>query len=379
MKLQLTLLMLIFTFPPLTYARDSYDTIPDDEYNFEPDPVKMSLGDKIIDTILSSNTLIKQGISQLTYQRCHRYLTFPGKLLDKFYLYGRGHVYLNPTWACNKAAIDTIKALDFYQEKVIEGDQFYFLRIVFKQSLLKLIQEQKTTLILKNIVAQMRTEYFSLYDSVYEVTGNNEKTLEFIAVMLQDFSPEKLHFHYLQLEKKRNKIPSSKSLDENLVLLDKVLSRLPYISSGEMVLSDDGTVVEKIVEMYPAKSLLNKEEISSLAYHYWVPAYVSFKLSRTFGNSDIHSYLSAFSFNYFYEVLFKEDLKLMKWTTIKQMLSIEDIPAENIVQAYDIYLGHEGPFFALGYSSSKWTPQKFVDQIMTKPAPAYNGVLQHIR
>lgn len=350
-----------------------------EEDDFQPDPVKTSLDDKIINSILSSNTLIKQGISELVYQRCLRYLTFPGKILDQFYIYGRGTVSQNPTWACNKTAIDTLKVLDFYQEKVIEGDQFYFLRIVFKQSLIRLIQDPKTTLILKNMLAHMRTDFFSLYDSIFEILGNKEKTLEFIAVMLQDFSSEKLHFHYLQLEKSRFNIPNSKSLDENLGLLDKVLSRLPYLSSGEMVLTNDGTMRERIVEFYPAKSLLNLDKVPSLAYHFWVPSYVAFKLSRTYGNSDIHAYLSSFSFNYFYEILFREDLKLLNWTTVKQILSFENVLVSNIVQAYDIYLGHEGPFYALDYRSTKWTPQKFVQQIMTRPDPAYSGVLQHLR
>jgi len=351
-----------------------------DEDNFEPDPVNVSLGDKIIDTILSSKALIRQGITELTYQRCLRYLTFPGQVIDKFYIYGRGHVSLNPTWACNKSAIDVIKALDFYQEKIVEADNsFYFLRIVFKQSLTALIQNTKTTLVLKNIISHMRTDYFSLYDSVFEVLKNQEKTLEFIAVMLQDFSPEKLHLFYLRMEKNRNKLPNTKSVEENLELLDKILSRLPYISTGELVLTNDGTMRERVVEMFPSKSLLNKEKVPSLAYHYWVPAYVAYKLSRTYGNSDVHAYLSSFSFNYFYEILFREDLKLNSWTTIKQMLSIEDMVISNSVQAYDIYLGHEGPFYALGYVSSQWNPRKFVEQIMSRPGPAYSGVIHHIR
>ena len=85
-----------------------------DEEDFMPDPVNVSLGDKILDVILSSNALIKQGIAELTYQRCLRFLTLPGKILDKFYVYGKGHVSLNPTLACNKSSIDVIKALDFY-------------------------------------------------------------------------------------------------------------------------------------------------------------------------------------------------------------------------------------------------------------------------
>ncbi len=347
----------------------------------EPDPTNTtSLSDKIIDKILGSNALVKQAISELAYQRCHRFLVSPGQLLEKYYVYGRGTISLNPTLACNKAAVDVIKALDYYQEKVMEEDgQFYYLRLVFKTALKKLIQDPKTTLVLKNIKSKMGSDYFSLYDSVYEIIENKEKTLEFIAVLLQDYSPEKLHYHYLQLEKTRSIFPASKTLDDNLELLDKILSRLPYISAGEMVLGDDGTVKERIVEFYPSRSLLNLEKVPSLAYHFWVPAYVAYKLSRTYGNSDVHSYLSSFSFNYFYEILFREDLKLSQWETIKQILSIEDMVITDPVQAYDIYLGHEGPYFALNYTSIKWPPQKFINQIMTNPSPAYRGSVQYIK
>ncbi len=346
----------------------------------EPDPTKPTLSDKIIDKILGSNALVKQAISELAFQRCKRFLVTPGQLLEKYYVYGKGTVSLNPMLACNKAAVDLIKALDYYQEKVVEQDgQFYHLRLVFKTALAKLIQDPSTTLVLKNISAKMRTDFFSLYDSVYEVLPNKEKTLEFIAVMLQDFSPEKLHYHYLLLEKSRNKLPSSAVLDENLDLLEKVLSRLPYISAGELVLGPNGELIERTVEFYPSKSLLNLEKVPSLAYHYWVPAYVAFKLSRTYGNADVHSYLSSFSFNYFYEILFRDDIKLSKWSTVKQILSIEDAIITNEVQAFDIYLGHEGPYFALNYSTHKWPPKIFVKQIMTRPSPACRGSVQYIK
>lgn len=346
----------------------------------EPDPTKTDLNDTIIDKILDSNALVKQAISELTYLRCKKFLSSPGKMLEKYYVYGRGTVSLNPSLACNKAAVDVIKTLDYYQEKVVESDgQFYYIRLVFKTTLKKLIQDSNTTLVLKNIMTNMRSDYFNLYDSVDDILQNKEKSLEFIAVLLQDFSPEKLHYNYLQLEKTRSAIPASKTLDDNLQLLEKILTRLPYLKAGEMILADDGSIKERVVEFYPSKSLLRNEQVPSLAYHYWVPAYVASILSRTYANSDVHSYISAFSFNYFYEVLFRDDLKLTKWATIKQILSIEDVVITNIVQAYDIYLGHEGPYFALDYSLSKWPPQKFIKQIMTNPSPAYRGSVQYIK
>lgn len=360
-----------------------HSVIAQEESDFveqEFDPIHIGLSDKIIDTILGSNILIKKAIAELTQQRCRRFLTSPGQLLDKFYVYSRGTISLNPSWSCRKVSIDLIQALDFHQEQITDNNgQSYFLRLVFKNRLTQLIQSPQTTLVLKNMINYMRSDFFNLYDSVYEILPNHEKTLEFIGVLLQDFSSEKLHYHFLQLEKSRGKIPKSSIVDENLILLEKILSRLPFITNGEFVLTDEGTLKERIVEFYPAKSLLNGLNIPSLAYHYYVPAYVAFKLSRTYGNSDVHSYLASFSFNYFYEILFREDLKLTRWSMIKQLFSIQDIVIRDITQAFDIYLGHEGPYFALGYSNHKWPPLKFVKQIHEDPFPAYHQAIQFLR
>lgn len=341
---------------------------------------KVSLNDKLIDKILDSNVLIKQGITELTFQRCNRFLSIPGQIISKFHVFGKGTVSLNPILACNKASTEVIKVLDFYQEKVKEPTgQTYYIRLVFKKTLIKMIQERQTTLVLKNIIKHLKSEYFNLYDSVFEIVPNKEKTLELLAVLLQDFTLDKLHFLYLELELDRSTIPKTVVVQENMELLDYILSDFAEIKSGKLLFDEDGFVRNITVDFYPTDSLLNAEKFRSLAYHYWVPAYVAYKLSRSYQNSDAHSYLAAFSFNYFYEVLFRTDLKLNDWSTIKQLLSLEDMIIPNLSQAYDIYLAHEGPYFALNHKSINWPPQKFVQQIMTRPSPAYRAAVQQLR
>ena len=387
LTLLIVFLLSFHAFSNLTIESTATDSLPPeevspiliDENDPEPDPVKKSLGDKIIDTILESNNLVKQAIVELTYMRCKQFLTFPGVLFRYFHVYGKGSVLLNPTMACNKSSVEAIKSLDYYHEKVTqENGQSYILRIAFKNKLLKLITEQSTNTALKNILSQMKTNYFSLYDSVFDVLKTKEKTLEFLAVLLQDFSEYQLHLQYLMLEKSRNKLPATKTVDENLELLEQVLSRLPIMNQELLVTNDQGIMVSRMIHMYSPKSPLNFIKVPSLAYHYWVPSYVAFQLSRKFGNSDVHSYLAAFSFNYFYEILFREDLKLNSWSTIKNILSIEDPLPNSIVQAYDIYLAHEGAFFAMDYLDHKWSPEKFVNQLMKNPTPAYKAAIYHI-
>lgn len=327
-----------------------------------------NLDQKILKEILSNPKFIVLGMSKLIESRCKQYV-----VLNPFNIFER--------FKCKSLGKSFAQVLDYHQELTeVSGESFY-IRLVFKKKLIELLNSAKTTFILSSVLEDLKKDYFNLYDSFFTQTQDHEAALMYIAVLLQDTTDQPLHLEYAYNLLKKNPSSYSSVFKRNVELTANIINKLNSAEYSNFLLRKKPSDFfhSKIIDFFPNRSLLNQAQISNKSYHYYVPAYITLLLQKYFNYNAEHSYLTGFSFNYFYEIVFIPEFKLLDWKTFQELLSIRDPIIKDTYKAFDIYLGHEGALFGLQYFLNFIPYQYFVAQLGEKPQHVYRKIIQKIK
>jgi hypothetical protein len=333
-----------------------------------------SIGEHITREVIQNKKYLLVAYQELIYQRCFRY-------------YGAAHpakvIYdVTPTevimMECSKVSNDFIKAIDYDQEYVTFADVSFTLRLIYKSKLIALLNSNATSKIFEKILKDADQSYFNLYESVKSITNSADLTTEFIAVLFQDYSNQKLHFQFINYLAENKKISVSAVGSDNSLLWEKVLFKLLMAKPTSLTLGRNGDYITQFNQFYPIGEALNTETNESFAYHYYVPRYLAQTLQKTYKNSPYTSYIAAFSFNYFHEIFLTFDFQLLTWSSFLHALSITDPKIPTIYKATDIYLGHMGSLHSLGMNKKTLSFKEFTELLKSEPTKAYVKSVQFI-
>lgn len=212
-------------------------------------------------------------LSGLIIYRCGQY-TFP----------------LTP-YGCALAAGAFVADLDMKRIDVLVEGKSYSLPVIFTARLEKLIQDRTTQMDIASLralltAAKKDRRRFDLWQWSWAMTnGNLGKTLENLAVLLQDTSGVVIQINYLKgIAKKRGYSAATLKAIEDL-------DDVNYQLNNEILSEDD---YHSWLSLYPAKKL--ERELTPLVYHFYPMAYSAHLLKRT-GNGNRLSSFIPFLFN----------------------------------------------------------------------------------
>jgi hypothetical protein len=207
---------------------------------------------------------VRNAFSKMMEQRCelYAYKAFPGPQISQ----------------CFEAANKFIDALDYKhiptQDYHLDGS---FFRVIFERKLLKFMAQRQTEEVLNALLDQLtpgKNTIVYLYDFLLTKLGTKEKTLEFIAVLFQDFSKDAMALSYMKELKGGPTLNAQARI--NLELYEETLVTLTQIVYTKSV----------TLKFFPRGSILNDiPRLVPQAYHFYVPAYVA---ATIFKNQNIN-------------------------------------------------------------------------------------------
>lgn len=194
-------------------------------------------------------------------------------------------------YGCALAAGAFVADLQMKRIDVVVEEKTYSLPVIFTDRLEKLIQNRATQMDIASLrillaAAKKEKRRFDLWQWSWAMTnGNFGKTLENLAVLLQDTSGVAIQINYLKgIAKKRGFNPATMKAIEDL-------DEVNYQLNNEILNEGD---YRAWLSLYPAKAL--DQELTPLVYHFYPMAYSALLLKRA-GNGNRLSSFIPFLFN----------------------------------------------------------------------------------
>ncbi len=177
-------------------------------------------------------------------------------------------------YGCTAAAGSFMDLLELKRIDVVLEGNTYNLPVIFTQRLERMIQqpaiqnEMQSLRILLDHYGRNRRG-FDLHEWFRAMSnGNHEKTLEKLAVLLQDTSPVQIHIHYLrQLAKTKRFSAATLKAIEDLEMVNYYLS---YPTLEE-------TQWKSWLKLYPQTKNI-EADTTPLVYHFYPMAFLTYKL-----------------------------------------------------------------------------------------------------
>ena len=275
--------------------------------------------------------------NQLVSSRCERYqVSDPlsdlwNSLIDPYI-----------TSKCEAATSLMFKFLDIKTEKDSEG---YLGRAIFSSKLVEILSQADTTLYLTTLLNNYnKGSNFSLFDSLAKGPLNlgATKSLEFIAVMFQDTNALQ-HVYYLNLLQKKERWSDYSIKSKNL----KLLTEFGQILQGKLAECQyNRHCMDKNLSYYPMQANLDGKNFQPAIYHFYIPAYLSYKL-RLYGHGYYASFITPLALRVLYEQLFSEKTDFSKLDSYLIALGDREPAIASKYKQIDLYLSLIGISWAL--------------------------------
>lgn len=201
-------------------------------------------------------------------------------------------------YGCTIAASSFVDMLDMKRVTITTDDgKTYNLPVIFTTKIVKLIQTSEVQTNIRELLAVLKEsanekKKFDFLKWVQAKNkGNKLKTLEWIAVLLQDTSPAQLQIAYLDLIAKQGKFSEATkaAIDD--------LSELCFFLSNENLTKEN---YRSWLTLYPHGKNLDAE-LTPLIYHFYPMSYLALRLQNAGYGSRLGS-LMPFLFNTEYEL-----------------------------------------------------------------------------
>lgn len=215
---------------------------------------------------------------------------------------------------CRKEVHSFINVLDI---TVIPGPA----TVAYATELVKLMNQVSTHYALMELESELQlseAKPFQLYQTLFQLFKNDQKVVQFLAVLFQDTTQQPAHIHYLQnLEDSKSKLFLS-----NLTLLKKVHNMFVDLQRTR--------TWKKDYQIYPLSIEQSDLKISSTQYHFYVISYATLKMAKEVRskNADKIIFIGT-AFDYLYErfyrfsldAVFNDEMSLSKKSSTDVMLA----------------------------------------------------------
>lgn len=306
----------------------------------EPNPLLISL---------SKNTFLSTLIAKpLIESRCDAY---QGNTLLQDIVEGIFDPIIS--YKCEKVADQLFKVLNI---KTLADADGYIGRAIFANKLIELLIQPETESILNAILTNYstasKTKPFNLTNILTQAPFylSKQASIEFIAVLFQDTNSLQ-HIYYLNLLKALENWSDWSQKSKNLELLTN--ANTFFQGNFYDFQSFDKNIDSKNFIFFPQDSkiaALDRADFQPALYHFYVPAYLSQKLS-TLKNTTYYAFIAPFALRVIYEQIFNYDTDLSKLDTYLIALGNKESAVTSKYKQIDLYLSLMGGYWALNVTS----------------------------
>jgi len=202
-------------------------------------------------------------------------------------------------YGCSVAAASFVDMLDMKRVDITTEDgKKYNLPVIFTTKIVKLIQTRKVQAEIRTLLGLLKEsakekKKFDLLKWVTDTNaGNKLKTLEWIAVLLQDTSPAQLQIAYLDLIAKEGKFSAATK-----TAIDDLSDLCIFLSNANLTKEN----YRSWLTLYPQTKNLDAE-LTPLIYHFYPMSYLALRLKSAGYGSRLGTLL-PFLFNTEYELM----------------------------------------------------------------------------